>query len=67
MNITEESKEIKLMAAKDLWNNFDVPIDKNECIEEEWQHFPAGTHREEIWHWFEEVFEVSVAKDLMNV
>ena len=65
MNMTQEYKKIKLMAAKNLWNRFDVPIDENECIEEDWEYFPAGTHREEIWHWFEEVFGVSVAKDLM--
>ena len=26
-----------------------------------------GTHREEIWHWFEETFGVSVAEDLMGL
>ena len=25
-----------------------------EEIEEPYLHFPAGTHREEIWHWFDE-------------
>lgn len=29
--------------------------------------FPTGTNREEIWHWFEEQFNISVAKDLMGV
>ena len=27
--------------------------------------FPAGTDREEIWHWFEETFQISVAEALM--
>ena len=29
--------------------------------------FPIGTHREEIWYWFEERFNISVAKDLMRL
>lgn len=50
-----------------LWTEFgDIPMDpKTECIEQTWHGFPAGTHREEIWHWFEETFQISVAKDLM--
>lgn len=52
---------------KDLWLEFgDVPMNpETECIETEWNGFPSGTHREEIWHWFEKTFKVSVAKDLM--
>lgn len=51
---------------KELWNGFgNVPMDpETECIEEAWHGFPAGTNREEIWHWFEETFDVRVA-DLM--
>lgn len=47
---------------KDLWNEFgDVPMNpETECIEEEWNGFPDGTFREDIWHWFEENFDVSV-------
>ena len=39
----------------------------DECLEEDWLIFPAGTHREEVWHWFEDYFDVSVATDLMKV
>lgn len=51
---------------RDLWDEFgDVPMDpETECLEIEWNGFPAGTHREEIWYWFEEVFNVRVV-DLM--
>lgn len=51
---------------KELWSEFgDVPMNpETECIEEAWHGFPAGTNREEIWHWFEETFDVRVA-DLM--
>ncbi len=46
----------------DLWNEFgDVPMNPDtECIEEDWNGFAAGTHREEIWHWFEETFNISI-------
>lgn len=52
---------------KDLWLEFgDIPMDpETECIESKWHGFPAGTHREDIWHWFEETFDISVAEDLM--
>lgn len=54
---------------KILWKELsDIPMDpETECIESEWNNFPAGTHREEIWHWFEETFNLSVAKDLMGL
>lgn len=31
----------------------DVPIDDDDCIEEVFLDFGVGTHREEIWNWFE--------------
>lgn len=54
---------------KKLWKEFgETPMNpETECIEEEWHGFPAGTFREDIWHWFEETFNVSVAKDLMGL
>lgn len=54
---------------EEKWFEFgDVPMNpETECIEEEWNGFPAGTHREEIWHWFEDTFNVSVAEDLMGL
>lgn len=52
----------------ELWREFgDIPMNPDtECIEEEWNDFSIGTHREEIWHWFEETFNISVGKDLMG-
>ena len=39
-----------------LWGEFeDVPMDpETECMEAAFLHFPAGTKREDIWHWFDE-------------
>lgn len=39
----------------EIWQKLsDYTIDDNECIEEPFLQFPAGTHREEIWHWIED-------------
>lgn len=59
----------RLKAVNDLWEEFgEVPMDPvTECIEAPFRDFPAGTHREEVWHWFEEKFSLSVAMDLMGV
>jgi len=49
-----------------LWKKLgDIPVDNDGCIEEPFIHlptvnFPTGTNREDIWHWFEETFGVSV-------
>lgn len=62
-------KQNRIIQAKPLWKEFgDIPMNpETECIEAEWNGFPAGTHREEIWDWFEETFDVSVAEDLMGL
>lgn len=67
VNAKEESKRIS--AVRELWMKFgEIPMNpETECIEEEWHGFPAGTFREDIWHWFEETFNVSVAEDLMGL
>lgn len=54
---------------KDLWEDFgEVPMNpETEEIEEPWKLFLPGTYREKIWHWFEEQFDISVAKDLMGL
>ena len=50
-----------------LWEEFgDVPMDPDtECLERSWHGFPEGTFREDIWRWFEESFQISLAEDLM--
>jgi hypothetical protein len=60
----------QLRVAKDLWADLgNVPVndDEKETIDEDWLLFVKGTPRIEIWHWFEETFYVSVAKDLMGL
>lgn len=60
------NRKVNCSKIVDQWNEFgDVPMNpETECIESEWNGFPAGTHREEIWHWFEETYDISV-HDLM--
>lgn len=62
-----EEQLYRLNRIKDLWDEFgDVPMDpETECIESKWHHFPAGTHREDIWHWFEHEFGLSVGDNLI--
>ena len=47
---------------EDLWHMFgDIPMDpETETMEEDFLIFPAGTHREEIWHWFDERYSKGV-------
>lgn len=45
-----------------LWSEFgDIPMNpETEEIEEEFLFFPIGTHREEIWYWFDEEYPKGV-------
>jgi hypothetical protein len=53
--------------ATSLWEQLgDIPTNGlNDKTELRFLHFPPGTHREDIWHWFEEEFDLSVTDDLM--
>lgn len=46
-----------------LWEQLaDVPVDPDtEKLEEQYIHFPAGTVREDVWHWFDERHSKGVA------
>ena len=54
----------KQIYVKDLWEEFgEVPMNpETEEIEEPWRYFLPETHREDIWYWFEEQFDISVAE-----
>lgn len=68
-----------LEQAKLLWAQLgDVPINEEEEIDIDWTAewtigslthsvpFAKGTDKYEIWYWFEEEFDLSVAEDLMG-
>ena len=47
-----------------LWNILgDIPCDEEEEIEEEFLHFGIGTDKYEIWHWFEETFDIVLGEE----
>jgi len=46
---------------QELWDELsDLPVDNNDRIEEPFLQFEIGTRREDIWHWFEFTFDVSI-------
>lgn len=48
-------------AFQDQWSDFgDTPVDNDGFIVESFEHFPAGTHRETVWRWFESVYPVCI-------
>lgn len=54
-NFMMRIKKMKDVEIEKLWDELeDVPIDENECIDIDWRNWSKGTHREEIWHWFDE-------------
>lgn len=56
----EENAEDKELEA--MWYELeDIPFDENECLDVDWQGWDKGTHREEIWHWFDERHSKGVA------
>lgn len=46
-----------------LWSYFgDVPMNPvTEKIEADFLHFPVGTPREDVWHWFDKIYPDGVA------
>ena len=50
-------------ALESLWHEFeDIPMNpETECMDAPFLDFPAGTHREDIWHWFDERHSKGVA------
>lgn len=42
-----------------MWEELgEIPINEKEEIELKFLSFPVGTHREDIWLWFDEQYEV---------
>jgi hypothetical protein len=60
-NYSEEARKMPTLEERDallekMWAELeDVPFDPDtETIGGSYLHFPAGTDRETIWHWFDE-------------
>jgi hypothetical protein len=57
--------EKPLEFAQILWSELaDVPINDDEEIDQDYLHFNSGTPCVDIWHWFENRFNLSIGKDL---
>ena len=64
--LNDHTKEEKLIIAQSLWYEFeDTPIDVDDNLDWKFYQFDIGTDRFEVWRWFEDVYDLSVAKDLM--
>ena len=56
-----------LLKPRRLWEKLgNIPVNADGEIEEKFLDFEVGEDRETIWAWFEEEFDLSVAKDLMK-
>lgn len=48
-----------------LWELLgDIPTDNHDQIDIDFAGFSKGTDREDIWHWFESTFDLSVAQKM---
>lgn len=55
--------------AKHLWSELgDIAtddVDDETVLSQPFQHFDEGDSIDDVWHWFEEEFDLSIADDLM--
>lgn len=60
-------KIIELPELETLWAQLgDIPVNDNDGIDQDFLHFPKGTDKLEIWHWFEarnEKFQIGGKND----
>jgi len=59
--------------AENLWELLgNIPVNEDDELEEDFDTntglvFEIGTDKFEVWYWFEEFFNLSVARDLMHL
>lgn len=55
-----------LMTLPELWERFsDIPVNKDDEIEEDFLCFEKGTSKFDVWHWFDERCPNNLHDDLM--
>lgn len=70
-NFTSKHKDFSLQL-KDfdwriLWDKLgDIPINDDDEIEVDFEHFSEGTDRMEIWHWFEWFFNITLGEQIYS-
>lgn len=56
------------LQAKELWSMLgDIPVNSIDCLCQPFLHFPRGTDKHLVWHWFEDTFDCSIAVDLQGM
>ncbi|MCP4049584.1 MAG: hypothetical protein GY730_02615 [bacterium] len=64
--LTGEQIEYELIELLWLWHVFgDIPINENDELDTAFFIWEKGTHREGIWHWFEEQNEQVVVGEML--
>lgn len=52
----DDLQEHRLLEVYELWDRLsDVPVNEQEQIDVPFEHFAKDTHRENIWHWLEQL------------
>lgn len=58
--------ELRQAQAKELWSDLgDIPVTDNDELDAVFLDFPKGSDLMDVWYWFEETYNVSIANDLM--
>jgi len=53
---------------KKLWEDFEhIYFDNNDKSDSKFLHFPKGTYKFDIWHWFDEKHSQGLARGLMHI
>ena len=53
---------------KKLWQDFEnIHFCDNDRSDKKFLHFPKGTYKFDIWHWFDNNYSKGLAKGLMNI
>ena len=59
-------EQVSLLTLPDLWQRFsEVPVNKDDEIEENFLCFEKGTSKFDVWHWFDDRCPNNLHDDLM--
>jgi hypothetical protein len=63
MKFREMEFKMKIINLESIWEEFEnIPINKNDEIEQDFYFWEKGTYRFDIWNWFDEKLPNGVAK-----
>lgn len=66
--VKQLSHDNRVKAARIMWESLgNVPVNENHELDEDWLMFDRYDDVNDIWAWFERMFEISVAEDLMYI